>query len=214
MKNLKLSILSERRKKILPFFVSLKEEFYLAGGTGLALQVGHRESLDFDFFSPHSFNANEMVQRLSTIFGSKSFNITQVEKNTLSINLYSEIKISFMTYEYKLINSLLLTEYINIASIPDIACIKLSAIMQRCALKDYVDLYEIMKTYSLPQLLSFAKTKYPTVDSTIILKGLSYLDDVIDEPLIYKTGQLKPQINTLKLFFQKEVKKYIESIIL
>lgn len=213
MNDLKLFILSDERKKILPHFVYWKEEFYLAGGTALAIQIGHRESIDFDFFSPHSFDTEVMIKRLSTLFGEKSFIVTQVEKDTLSIVLHQEIKISFMTYEYKLINPLITMDYMNIASVPDIACMKLSAIMQRSALKDYVDLYEIMKIYPLEQLLLFTKKKYPTIDSTVILKSLSYLEDIIDEPLIYQVGQTKPQLDTLKLFFQEEVKKYMSSII-
>ena len=213
MDDLKLSILSEERKKILPHFVAWKDEFYLAGGTALALQIGHRESVDFDFFSPHSFGTEVMIKRLSTLFGEKLFTVIQVEKDTLSIVLHQEIKISFMTYGYELINPLITMDYMNIASIPDIACMKLSAIMQRSALKDYVDLYEIMKTFSLKQLLLFTKKKYPTIESTVILKSLSYLEDIIDEPLIYPTGQTKPQLKILKLFFQDEVKKYMSSII-
>ncbi|KKP68443.1 MAG: hypothetical protein UR68_C0016G0003 [Candidatus Roizmanbacteria bacterium GW2011_GWA2_35_19] len=100
MNNLKLSILSEERKKIIPHFVAWKDKFYLAGGTALALQIGHRESVDFDFFSRHSFDTEVMIKQLSTLFGEKLFTVTQVEKNTLSIVLHQEIKISFMTYEY------------------------------------------------------------------------------------------------------------------
>ncbi len=157
MDKLRLFILSESRRKILSSFTSWKNEFYLAGGTGLALQIGHRDSIDFDFFSSNSFDPNKLIERLLAIFGHKSFTVTQIEKNTLSILLNSEIKISFMTYDYPLLNSFIQTEFLNIASIPDIACMKLSAIMQRSALKDYADLYEIMKIYSLEQLLLFAK---------------------------------------------------------
>lgn len=213
MDKLKLFILSENRRKILSSFDSWKNDFYLAGGTGLALQIGHRDSVDFDFFSNRPFDSNKMIEQLSNLFDSKSFIVTQVEKNTLSILLDSEIKISFMTYEYELIKPLISTKYLNIASIPDIACMKLSAIMQRSSLKDYVDLYEIMKEYSLKQLLSFAKKKYPIIDSTVILKSLSYLDDIIDEPLIYKDEKLKPTQVTLKQFFKDEVRKHINKII-
>lgn len=213
MEKLKLFILSEKRKKILPSFVSWKNVFYLAGGTGLALQLGHRESIDFDFFSHHPFDTDQMIQRLTELFGKKSILVTQVEKNTVSVILQSEIKMSFMKYGYELIHPLMATDYLNVASIPDIACMKLSTIMQRCALKDYVDLYEIMKIYSLTQLLSFAKKKYPIIDSTVILKSLTYFDDITDEPLQYQIGQEKPQLDVLKLFFQNEVKKYMSSII-
>jgi hypothetical protein len=90
---------------------------------------------------------------------------------------------------------------------------KLSAIMQRSALKDYVDLYEIMKTHPIEQLISFSKKKYPTIDSTVVLKSLSYLDDITDVPLMHKLEQTKPQIEDLKNFFQKEVKRYLISLI-
>jgi len=213
MDTLNLFILSEERRNILPSFISWKDEFYLAGGTALAFQIGHRESVDFDFFSPRPFDTEVMMKRLSVLFGEKLITVTQVEKNTLSIILKAEIKISFITYEYELINPLIITDYMNIASVPDIACMKLSAIMQRSALKDYVDLYEIMKIYPLETLLSFTKKKFPTIDSTVVLKSLSYLDDIIDEPLIYQVGQSKPQLNVLKLFFQGEVKKYVSTII-
>ncbi|VVA43934.1 conserved hypothetical protein [Candidatus Roizmanbacteria bacterium] len=213
MDKLKLFILSENRKKVFSSFVSWKNEFYLAGGTGLALQIGHRDSVDFDFFSNNPFDPNKMIERLSKIFGQNLLKVTQIEKNTLSILLNSEIKISFMTYDYPLLEPLISTEYLNIASISDIACMKLSTIMQRSALKDYVDLYEIMKIYSLEQLILFAKKKYPMIDSTVILKSLSYLEDIIDEPLIYKNEKLKPSLDVLKHFFQNEVKKYINKII-
>ena len=213
MDKLKLFVLSENRKKIIPSFVTWKNEFYLAGGTGLALQIGHRDSVDFDFFTNNSFDPNKLIKKLTKIFDRNSFKVIQIEKNTLSILLNLEIKISFMTYDYSIVSPFISTEYLNIASIPDIACMKLSTIMQRSALKDYVDLYEIMKIYTLEQLLSFTKKKYPMIDSTIILKSLSYLEDIVDEPLIYKNEELKPSINVLKQFFQNEVKKYINKIL-
>ena len=213
MDKLKLFVLSENRKKIIPSFVTWKNEFYLAGGTGLALQIGHRDSVDFDFFTKNSFDPNKLIKKLTKIFDKNSFKVIQIEKNTLSILLNSEIKISFMTYDYSVVSPFISTEYLNIASIPDIACMKLSTIMQRSALKDYVDLYEIMKIYTLEQLLSFTKKKYPMIDSTIILKSLSYLEDIVDEPLIYKNEESKPSINVLKQFFQNEVKKYINKIL-
>lgn len=213
MDNLKLFILSDSRKKIISSFVSWKNEFYLAGGTGLALQIGHRDSVDFDFFIGKSFDTEVLIKRLTNIYDKDSLKITQNEKNTLSILLNSEIKISFMTYDYSLLNPLLESQYMKIASIPDIAAMKLSAIMQRSALKDYVDLYEIMKQYSLEDLISFTNKKYPMIDSTVILKSLSYLEDIVNEPLIYKDQKLKPALTTLKQFFQDEVKKYINKII-
>lgn len=211
MDKLKLFILSENRKKFLSSFAIWKDDFYLAGGTALALQIGHRDSFDFDFFSNKEFDTNNLIERLNAIFGKDSFKIIQIEKNTLSILLNSEIKISFMTYDYALLSPLISTKFLNIASIPDISAMKLSAIMQRSALKDYVDLYEIMKSYSLEQLLSFSTIKYPKIDQAVVLKSLSFLEDIVDEPLIYKDENSKPSIVVLKQFFQAEVQKYLKN---
>src|SRR3989344_955285 len=97
-------ILDKKRIEILSFFNLFKDRFYLAGGTGLALQIGHRDSIDFDFF-----------------------------------------KLSFFRYPYILIKDCLDEENLRIASIEDIACMKLSAIVSRAVEKDFVDLYFIIK---------------------------------------------------------------------
>lgn len=104
------------------------------------------------------------------------------------------------------------SDYLLLASVPDIACMKLSTIMQRSALKDYVDLYEIMQKYSLKQLLGFVKLKYKNIDSTVVLKALSYLEDIREEPLIYKQPFNQPSLSALKLFFQNAITLYLKKI--
>ncbi len=62
------NILDTKGKSILPFLEPLKDDFYLAGGTALALQIGHRDNIDFDFFTETDFNSSNIFQSMETIF--------------------------------------------------------------------------------------------------------------------------------------------------
>ena len=151
-------ILDNKRKSILPLFKHFKdEEFYLAGGTGLALQLGHRDSIDFDFFKNGDYDTANLIKKTESIFKNHELSITQHEKNTVSCVIDDTIKLSFFGYNYELIELLNNTEYFDIASIEDIACMKLTAIMSRAVEKDYVDLYFIMQKISLDDLLESLK---------------------------------------------------------
>ena len=89
-------ILDEKRKEILPFFSGLKKYgFYLAGGTALALMIGHRDSIDFDFFTEKDFDTEKLFDDLVYIFSIYEIERTRVEKNTLSVLVDGCIKISF-----------------------------------------------------------------------------------------------------------------------
>ena len=73
-----------------------KNEYYLAGGTALALQIGHRDSVDFDFFKQEPFDVGQMIKKTQKVFNKNLLSIVQIEKNTLSVLVDEEIKISFM----------------------------------------------------------------------------------------------------------------------
>lgn len=179
-------ILDSHRQEILPLLKNIDYGFYLAGGTGIALQLGHRDSIDFDFFRQESFSTTEMIERLRALFENYSLTIIQEEKDTLSVLINNEVKLSFFSYPYPQVRPLQNSEFFQLASLEDIGCMKLSAITSRSMLKDYVDLYYILKKISLTELLSFVKIKFPILDSNIILKSLVYFDDVTEEPIIFK----------------------------
>jgi predicted nucleotidyltransferase component of viral defense system len=180
------NILDDNRKKILPLLTKASANFYLAGGTGLALQIGHRDSIDFDFFTKDEFNTVSLFESIRTIFEGLTVVKTQEEKNTLSVSVDNSIKISFMRYPYELLKPLVPTEYFPIASVEDIGCMKLSAITSRSMMKDYVDIYFVLQKISLRDLLALTSVKFPSIDSNLILKSLVYFDDVVSEPIMYK----------------------------
>src|SRR3989344_2520717 len=93
-------ILDTERMNILPKLSFLKDRFYLAGGTGLALQLGHRDSVDFDFFAKESFNTFDVYKELLEVFGQENITKTLEEKGTLGVVLNKNIKLSFFSYPY------------------------------------------------------------------------------------------------------------------
>ena len=186
MIDLYLDILDSERKEILPILSEFKGDFYLAGGTGLALQIGHRDSIDFDFFCKQSFSTEELTRQLRNIFSNHAVSVIQEEKDTLSVLIEDRIKLSFFSYPYDLVKPLLDSEFFRLASLEDIGCMKLSAITSRSLLKDYVDLYFILKAIPLKHLLDLSTIKFPKINTALILKSLTYFGDITQEPILYK----------------------------
>ena len=203
------NILDEKRKDILPLFKLLKSDFYLAGGTALALQLGHRDSVDFDFFSEKKFDTRNLLKKLKEIFKDHKIKKVQDEKNTLTIIIDENIKLSFFTYQYSLLNPLISEEYINLASIEDIACMKLSAIVSRSVEKDYIDLYFILQNNKLAKLLELSQKKFPSLDANLIIKSLTYFDDIVDEAIIFKNDK-DVLFDKVKAFLLEVVKKNLD----
>lgn len=182
-------ILDENRIKILPLLKNFKDDFYLAGGTGLALQIGHRDSIDFDFFSDKHIDTEKLFFKLKEVFIGHKIDKIQEEKDTLGLIINDEIKLSFMYYPYGLIEKYTVDDdNLRIASISDIACMKLSAIVSRSVLKDYVDIYYLLKEMSLQNLLKVSKEKMPELDENLILKSLVYFDDVAQEKIMFRNN--------------------------
>lgn len=201
-------ILDDSRRNILPQFTFLKTKgFYLAGGTALALHFGHRDSLDFDFFKEEAFDTQLLFEELRQIFLPHRLTIIAEEKNTLTILIDNSIKVSFFSYPYKIILPLIEEPFLLIASIEDIACMKLGAITGRATMKDYVDLYFILKTMSLSELFGHMKKKLPQLDISVVLKSMVYFDDVPEESLRL-VGSEKISFAEVKKTLIETVKKY------
>lgn len=199
-------ILDKNRIEILPLLREFRKDFYLAGGTGLALQIGHRDSIDFDFFSGLHIDTEKLFFRIKEIFIGHKISKIQEEKDTLGIIIDDEIKLSFMYYPYNLIEKTIDSENLRIASINDIACMKLSAIVSRSVLKDYVDLFFILKEMSLMNLLQISNKKIPELDENLILKSLVYFNDVDQEKIIFKNN-MNITFDEIKVDFVKRVKE-------
>lgn len=199
-------ILDKKRLDILPLFESFKNDFYLAGGTGLALQIGHRDSVDFDFFSSSDLDTEKLFNEFTDVFQEYDLLKIQEEKNTLGILIDNDINLSFFTYRYPLLNPLINEDNLHIASLDDTACMKLSAITGRASNKDYIDLYFILQKRPLDELLILSAKKFKDIDTNIILKSLIYFEDIEEEYIIFKNNNDTP-FGAIKEFLRKKVKE-------
>lgn len=199
------NILDNKRKLILPLLRNFKDDFYLAGGTGLALQIGHRDSIDFDFFSKNDINTDNLFLKIREIFNEHKILKAHEESNTLTVYINKVIQLSFFTYKYPLISDLIDEPYLKIASITDIACMKLSAIVSRATIKDYVDLYYILQKIPLKLLLEKLNKKMPELETNLVLKSLVYFKDIKEEPIKFKNDEFI-NLKTIEKFLTEEIR--------
>ena len=198
------NVLDKKRQAILPLLKSFKDDFYLAGGTALALQIGHRSSVDFDFFSEKNIDPEKVFSVLSNVFKVHKIVKIREEENTLTVLIDEEILLSFFGYKYKLLKPALGEEYFNLASIEDIGCMKFSAIIGRRSNKDYIDLYYILQMVRLRDLLEMAERKFPEIDGNLIVKNLVYFKDIEGPPVKFKNGN-KITLKDVEKFMKRAV---------
>jgi len=181
------------------------QDFYLAGGTALTLLIGHRGSLDLDFFREAPFKNQDLIASLRDHFNLK---IQEDQEKTLHVSL-DGIRVSFLEYPYPLLGT---TEWrgVRLASIIDIALMKIIGIHQRGEKKDFIDLYWILKKEkkTLWDIFSLFEKKFNRVsyDWMSFYKSLVFFKDA------NKSGPLlmeKENWDEVKIFFKKEVKKLI-----
>lgn len=155
--------------------------FYLAGGTGLALQFGHRLSRDLDFFHPEHFNEDALLQRLQVLQG---FALVAKAPYTIHATVQST-KVSFLGYAYPMLYAASAFRGVPVGDPRDIACMKVSAIASRGTRRDFVDLYLCALRYGLAEILRMFDRKYAqTHFSRIhILKSLTYFADAAKDPM-------------------------------
>ena len=164
------------------------KDFILVGGTALALQIGHRKSIDLDFFSENTFNENELSEYLET---SKQFKLDFISKNTIKGEI-NGVKIDLIKHGYLLVNSPFVFEGIRMATIEDIAAMKLNAIIGNgTRLKDFVDIAYSSSHICLTEMLEAFDKKYQVRNPVMAVKALSYFQDInYKEPIQLLHGKL------------------------
>ncbi len=154
------------------------EDFYLVGGTALALHYGHRVSVDLDFFTGKEFNAASFLEELKDKY---SFVILSQATNSLTLNL-NDVKADFIRHNYPLLKPVQNLDGIRIAAVEDIAAMKFNSMMNRGSKKDFFDIFELLNHFSLKDLLVFHAKKYNFSSQMTVLKSLVYFADAENEP--------------------------------
>lgn len=162
--------------------VATDHDFYLAGGTAVALQLGHRRSVDLDWFTETSLSdPMQWAQKLRE--AGIAFTTSSVDEGTLHGSVH-DVRVSFLEYRYALLQPPISwddyeTEF---AALDDLACMKLVAIAQRGAKKDFIDLYALIREHRpLPVLIERYRQKYSPDDIAHLLYALVYFDEADEE---------------------------------
>jgi len=166
--------------------LELTDDFYLAGGTGLALHFGHRISVDLDFFSDAANTVGpDQRSTLRDVLDDPTLEITY-DKDSTFVATWRGVGISFFRLNlYPLVQQIFLVNNIRLASVEEIGAMKLAAIINRGTRKDMVDLYFILQKVSLDSLFQVAAVKYAKVRSFPVsaLRAMSYFDDAEALPM-------------------------------
>jgi hypothetical protein len=161
-------------------------DFFLVGGTGLSLQIGHRISIDIDLFSQNAFDENKMLSHLESY---KTFQLDYLDKNTIKGQI-NQTKIDLITHAYPLVEQLIQSEGIRLASLVDIAAMKLNAIIGNgTRLKDFIDIAFMSCYLPLKRMIKAYEDKYSSRNPLLTLKALAYHEEInFDEPIHLVAG--------------------------
>jgi len=180
-------ILDENQLNLLPLLKSFKREFYLVGGTAIALHIGHRASIDFDLFKKNRFITSKVLAKIQA----HKFNFKIIRNVSEQLNLIiSDVKFTFFEYPFDVKPEVKFEEYIKIPSLLDLAAMKAYALGRRAKWKDYVDLYFIIKSYyTVDQISKRAEDIFGELFSEKLFRAqLSFHKDIdYSEPIDYIT---------------------------
>ena len=153
----------------------------LVGGTALALQIGHRKSIDLNFFGKIEVEKDELVIALEQI------GALTVLKESPRIHIYllNNVKIDIVDYQYSWVDDVVVKQGIRMASLKDIAAMKVTAIIGRGTKKDFVDIAFLLRYFSMNDILDFYSQKYPDGSIFMAMKSLAYFDDAEEDIMPY-----------------------------
>jgi predicted nucleotidyltransferase component of viral defense system len=206
-----VNVLSPAARQSLATIAStaLAPRFYLAGGTAVALHLGHRLSHDLDFFTPERSFPTDLPRRELGHRG--ELTVVQEDAGTF-LGTFNGVRISFFIYPYSLLETPIELEGIQIVGLLDLAAMKLDAISSRGKKRDFIDLYEICQSvFPLEQAIRHFEQKYAGVNYSMVhlLKSLTYFEDAEDDPM--------PQVLTplewaeVRRFFEAEVRRLMRT---
>ncbi len=170
-------ILSEKQQRLLPLIRQFSREFYLAGGTAVALRIGHRRSVDFDLFKFTSVNHKKIVDKIAV--SRLPYAVTWREAGQMNITV-GDVKLTFLEYPFPVAGAGKFENIIKIPELIDLAAMKAYALGRRSKWKDYVDLYFILKNYfSVDQISARASKIFDQLFSEKLFRmQLNYFEDI------------------------------------
>ena len=171
-------ILTSAQIELLPFIAEFKKGFGLVGGTAIALYIGHRESIDFDMFSPTEFS-NAKVRNIFSRVGKRFDRVFRDEKGQFTF-VVGGVQMTFFHYPFPIEYSERLEKIARMPTLLTLAAMKAFALGRRAKWKDYVDLYFIMRNFhSLAEIVEKTQNIFGTeFNAKLLREQLSYFDDI------------------------------------
>src|SRR3989344_1222842 len=194
--------LNQETKKVWDSCVFLRDDFYLAGGTALALQIGHRISVDLDFFSSNPIKKT-LLAKIEEVF--KMVSVLVNTKNELTVTA-DGVKMTFLHYPFILKYKTIDTSVVPLASVSDIVSMKAYTLGRRRSFKDYVDLYFILsgEYATFDMMISDAKEKYGNAfNDRLFCEQLTSPEDLDDENIVWVKRQQSKE--SMQIFFLEKI---------
>ena len=164
-----LNILNNDQQQLLPILSKFKKEFYMVGGTAIALHIGHRLSIDFDLFKSGRIKPKAIIKKFQE--QNEALSVTLNIDGQLNLNCRN-VKFTFFEYEFDVPHAINIENAINIPELIDLAAMKAYALGRRSKWKDYVDLYFILKDhYSIAEISKRAELIYQDLFSEKLFRG-------------------------------------------
>lgn len=187
-------ILNPEQIKLLSLLKEFKRDFYLAGGTAIALQIGHRRSIDYDLFSEKELDTLRIIRIIKKAGFSIDATIAEsIEELTLVIN---RVKVTFLQYPFKIGCPLSLDDIITMPDLLTLSAMKAFSLGKRSKWKDYIDLYFILKHYySISDISKRAKELFKDgFNERLFREQLCYFEDIdFSESIDFVTEPVKEE---------------------
>jgi hypothetical protein len=182
------------------------QKFRLGGGTALALQIGHRKSIDADFISAEAFDNEAIARRLEETFST----VKDIHRGTHGVFCrLNDIKVDFLTWCRPFIRNAVTEDGLRLLHVEEIAAMKFFAITRRGEKKDYVDIAALLKLYSLDQLMNFYSERHPENDAATAARFLVSYSDIESQPMPAMLNEMSWE--DCKAVLQQSVKNYLKS---
>ena len=170
-------VLNDKQLELLPVMASFRKEYYLVGGTAIALHIGHRRSIDFDMFKPSAINHKKNLDRITQA----GYPCTVTRRVTEQMNLIvNEVKVTFFQYPFPINPTEKFETYFKLPSLLQLAAMKAYAFGRRSKWKDYVDLFFLLKEhFSIEEISQCATGIFGELYSEKMFRAqMCYFEDV------------------------------------
>lgn len=199
--------LTAKAKPLFPHLSQFKN-FYLAGGTALALHIGHRLSVDFDLFSSQTALSPQLLRQVKKIFTGSVITVTYGSAEQLNL-LIDDVKFTFLAFGYPLVYSTVLYKKIPLVKTQELAAMKAFSIGKRLSYKDYVDWYFLLKEnyVRLDNVIRIAQKKFGhDFNDRLFLGQLVSLEDIPTQKIDFLREEVSRE--TIQKFLEQTVRKY------